>query len=196
MCTRAKACAIPTPVLNFQGTDPMTVYEFEGKAPKIGKDCFIYDEATIIGDVTLGEHCYVGAGAVIRGDYGTVKIGSRTAVEENVTIHARPDEICLIGSDVTIGHGAILHNCTLEDWCIIGMGAIVSDWARVGEWSVVGEGAVVKNKSVIEPGRIAVGIPAKTVADISEEYKRQWTHFKSIYADFARERLRVGLKRI
>ena len=112
----------------------MAVYEFEGKRPKLGQDCYIYEEATIIGDVTLGDNCYVGAGAVIRGDYGSVKIGSRTAVEENCIVHARPDDVCTVGNDVTVGHGAILHNCTLDDWCVIGMGAIVSDWARVGRW--------------------------------------------------------------
>ncbi|MCK5024859.1 MAG: gamma carbonic anhydrase family protein, partial [Thermoplasmata archaeon] len=162
------------------------MYEFEGKNPKIGSNCYVYDEATIIGDVIIGEECYVGPGAVIRGDYGTILIGDRTAVEENCTLHARPDEILKIGNDVTIGHGAIIHNCTLDDSCVIGMGAIVSDYARIGEWAVVGEGAVVKNKSIIEPGQIAVGIPAKPVAQVNDEYKKQWIHFKGIYVDLAR----------
>jgi len=174
----------------------MTIYEFEGKRPRISPGCYIYDEATIIGDVTLGRGCYVGAGAVIRGDYGTVVIGERTAIEENCTLHARPGEILTIGNDVTIGHGAIVHNCTLDDFCVIGMGSTVSDYARIGEWAVVGEGAVVKNKTVIEPGQIAVGIPAKPVAQVNEEYKKQWTHFKSIYADFAEKRCKNGLKKL
>jgi carbonic anhydrase/acetyltransferase-like protein (isoleucine patch superfamily) len=174
----------------------MTLYEFEGKKPKLGKECFVYEEATIIGNVTLGDNCYVGAGAVLRGDYGTIKIGSRTALEENCVVHARPGEICQIGSDVTVGHGAILHNCTLEDWCIIGMGAIVSDYAKVGKWSVVGEGAVVKNNSVISPNQIAVGIPAKPVGQVNDEYKRQWTHFKGIYVELAKTRLKEGLRKL
>ena len=172
----------------------MPVYEFEGKRPKIGENCYIYDTATIIGDVTIGDECYVGAGAVVRGDYGTVKVGDRTAIEENVVIHARPGDTCTIGSDVTLGHGAILHTCNLEDFCVIGMGAIVSDFARVGEWGVVGEGAVVKNKSIIEAGQIAVGVPAKVIAQVNEDYKKQWGEFKGIYADLARERLKAGLK--
>ncbi len=174
----------------------MTIYEFEGKVPKIGTGCYIYEEASIIGDVTIGDKCYVGAGAVVRGDYGTVKIGSRTAIEENCVVHARPGDVCTIGSDVTIGHGAIIHNATLEDWCIIGMGAIVSDYARVGEWAVVGEGAVVKNKSNIDPGQIAVGVPAKLMAEVSDEYKELWTDFKGIYIELAERRLREGLKKI
>ncbi|MDO9538208.1 MAG: gamma carbonic anhydrase family protein [Thermoplasmata archaeon] len=174
----------------------MAIYEFEGKRPVIGNGGFVYPEATIIGDVTIGEECYIGAGAVIRGDYGTVIIGNRTAIEENCVLHARPGEILKIGNDVTVGHAAILHNCTLDDFCIIGMGSIVSDYARVGEWAVVGEGAVVKNKTIIEPGQIVVGIPAKPVAQVNEDYKKQWTHFKSIYVDLARTRLVSGLKKI
>jgi len=174
----------------------MAIYEFEGKRPVIGKTSFVYPEATIIGDVTVGEGCYVGPGAVIRGDYGTIRIGDRTAIEENCALHARPGDILNIGNDVTIGHAAIIHNCTLEDFCVIGMGAIVSDYAKVGVWAVIGEGAVVKNKSVIEPGQIAVGVPAKPVAHVNDEYKKQWTHFKSIYVDLAQSRLAKGLKRI
>lgn len=174
----------------------MTIYEFEGRKPRIAAGSFVYPEATIIGDVTIGEGCYIGHGAVIRGDYGTIVIGDRTAIEENCILHARPGEILKIGSDVTIGHGAIIHNCTLEDFCIIGMGAIVSDYATVGVWAVVGEGAVVKNKSVIEPGQIVVGIPTKPVAQVSEDYKKQWTHFKGIYVELASGRLAAGLKKI
>ena len=111
----------------------MTIYSFEGKVPNIGTGTFVFDEATIIGDVTIGQDCYIGAGAVIRGDYGTIIIQDRTAIEDNATIHARPGETCHIGSDVTIGHGSIIHNATLEDFCVIGMGAIVSDYARVGK---------------------------------------------------------------
>ncbi|MBA3045945.1 MAG: gamma carbonic anhydrase family protein [Candidatus Thermoplasmatota archaeon] len=172
------------------------MYEFEGRKPRIAAGSFVYPEATIIGDVTIGEGCYIGHGAVIRGDYGTIVIGDRTAIEENCILHARPGEILKIGSDVTIGHGAIIHNCTLEDFCIIGMGAIVSDYATVGVWAVVGEGAVVKNKSVIEPGQIVVGIPTKPVAQVSEDYKKQWTHFKGIYVELASGRLAAGLKKI
>lgn len=174
----------------------MVIYEFEGKVPKIGTGSYVFEEATIIGDVTIGDKCYVGAGAVIRGDYGTIKIGSRTAIEDNCVIHARPDDMTNIGNDVTVGHGAIIHNATLEDWCIIGMGAIVSDYARVGEWAVVGEGAVVKNKTNIEPGQIAVGVPAKVVGDVSDDYKEQWTNFKGIYIELAEKRLKEGLRKI
>lgn len=174
----------------------MAIYEFEGRRPKIGENCFIYESASVIGDVTLGDNVYVGAGAVIRGDYGTIVIGDGTAVEENATLHARPGETLTIGKDVTIGHAAILHNCTISDLAVIGMGAIVSDYAHIGVWAVVGEGAVVKNKSEIPDGGIAVGIPAKVIAEVNDDYKATWLKFKGIYRDLASKRCKEGLRRI
>lgn len=172
----------------------MAVYQFENKIPKIGAGTYVYASADIIGDVTIGENCYIGPGARIRGDYGTVKIGNETSVEDNCVIHARPDEICTIGDHVTIGHGAIIHNCTVGDWCIIGMSAVVSDYAKLGEWCVVAEGCVVKNNQEIPGGKIAVGIPAKVIGDVSSEYKAQWTKFKNIYKELAVKRYPKGLK--
>ena len=172
----------------------MSIYEFEKKKPRIGKGTFIFPSADVIGDVTIGKNCYIGPGARIRGDYGSIRIGDDTAVEENVVIHARPNEKTIIGNSVTIGHAAIIHNATIHDWAIIGMGAIVSDYAEIGEWAVVAEGAVVKNKEKIPDKAIAVGVPAKVVAEITLEYKKQWTEYKNIYSDLARTRLPNSLK--
>jgi len=172
----------------------MLIYEFENKKPRIGKGSFIFPSADVIGDVTIGENCYIGPGARIRGDYGSIRIGNGTAVEENVVIHARPNEKTIIGNSVTIGHAAIIHNATIHDWAIIGMGAIVSDYAEIGEWAVVAEGAVVKNKEKIPDKAIAVGVPAKVVAEITLDYKKQWTEYKNIYSDLARKRLPNSLK--
>ena len=174
----------------------MSIYEFENKKPSIGKDTFIFKSADIIGDVAIGENCYIGPGARIRGDYGSIRIGNNTAVEENVVIHARPDDVTTIGNNVTIGHGSIIHNATIQDWAVIGMGAIVSDWAVIGKWAVVAEGAVVKNKQKIPNKAIAVGVPAKIVSEISEEYEKQWTNYKKIYSDLARNRFPNSLKEI
>ncbi len=172
----------------------MPIYEFENRKPRIGKGTFIFPSADVIGDVTIGENCYVGPGARIRGDYGSIKIGNDTAIEENVVIHARPNEKTIIGDSVTIGHAAIIHNSTIHDWAIIGMGAIVSDYADIGEWAVVAEGAVVKNKTKIPDKSIAVGVPAKVVAEINSDYKKQWTEYKKIYSDLARKRFPNSLK--
>lgn len=172
----------------------MALYEFERKKPCIGAGTFIFPSADVIGEVTLGENCYIGPGARIRGDYGLIHIGNNTAIEENVVIHARPNETTVIGDSVTIGHAAIIHNATIHDWAVIGMGAIVSDYAEIGEWAVVAEGAVVKNKGKIQQNKIAVGIPAKVVAEVSRDYKKQWTEYKSIYSDLARKRFPESLR--
>ncbi|MDG6218165.1 MAG: gamma carbonic anhydrase family protein [Candidatus Thermoplasmatota archaeon] len=172
----------------------MSIYEFENKKPCIGKGTFIFPSADVIGDVTIGKNCYVGPGARIRGDYGTIQIGDDTAIEENVVIHARPDEKTIIENSVTIGHAAIIHNATIHDWAVIGMGAIVSDWAEIGKWAVVAEGAVIKNKGKIQDNQIAVGIPAKVVAEISPSYRKQWTEYKSIYVDLAKRRFPNSLR--
>jgi phenylacetic acid degradation protein len=174
----------------------MPIYEFEKRKPKVGKDTFIFKSADIIGDVTVGNNCYIGPGARIRGDYGSIIIGDDTAVEENVVIHARPKDKTSIGNHVTIGHGSIIHNATIHDWAIIGMGAIVSDWADIGKWAVVAEGALVKNKQKIPENAIAVGVPANIISEISSEYKKQWTEYKKIYSDLARKRFPQSLKEI
>jgi len=187
---------IKKPLFREGKDDSMAIYEFENKKPRIGKGTFIFPSADVIGNVILGKHCYVGPGARIRGDYGTIHIGDNTAVEDNVVVHARPNEKTIIGTSVTIGHAAVIHNTTIHDWAVIGMGAIVSDYAEVGEWAVVAEGAVVKNKDKIPEKKIAVGVPAKVVADITPDYKEQWTRFKQIYADLAQKRYPMSLKKV
>jgi carbonic anhydrase/acetyltransferase-like protein (isoleucine patch superfamily) len=178
------------------GENKMTIYEFEKKKPSIGKGTFIFKSTDLIGDVVIGKNCYIGPGARIRGDYGSIRIGDNTAIEENVVIHARPNDVTNIGNNVTIGHAAIVHNANIHDWAIIGMGAIVSDWAEIGEWAVVAEGTVVKNKQVIPSKSIAIGTPAKILSEISLEYEKRWTEYKKIYSDLARKRLPSSLREI
>jgi carbonic anhydrase/acetyltransferase-like protein (isoleucine patch superfamily) len=138
----------------------------------------------------------VGPGSKVRGDYGRIIIGDSTAIEENVIVHARPDDVTTIGSHVTLGHGSIIHNATIHDYAVIGMGGIVSDYAVIGKWGVVGEGAVVRNKQQIPPKGIAVGVPAKVIAEVNEEYQQLWNRYKDIYTGLARERYPKTLKRI
>ncbi len=166
----------------------VTIASFEGKAPRIGDGTYIHPSADVFGDVEIDRGCWIGPGARLRGDYGTIRIGSFTSIEDNCVIHARPGEICRIGEWVTIGHGAIIHNAArIADHAVIGMGAIVSDWALVGSWSVVGEGSVVKQRQEIPDGQIAVGVPARVLEKrVDEAYKAEWTHFKRTYVDLAR----------
>lgn len=165
----------------------MALYRFEKKEPRLGKGTYVSQSAQVIGDVVIGKQCYIGHGAIIRGDYGSIRIGDKTAVEENCVLHARPNETCTVGSMVTVGHGSILHTCMVKDYAVIGMGAIVSDFAVVGVWSVVAEGCVAKNHQVIEDRKIAVGIPAKIVGEVSEDYQKLWIGYKNLYAKLASE---------
>lgn len=165
----------------------MTIAQFEGKKPQIGSGTYIHPSADVFGDVKIGEGCWIGPGARIRGDYGTITIGKHTSVEDNCVIHARPGEQTIIGDWVTIGHGAVIHNATIHDYVVIGMGSVVSDWSILGIWAVVGEGAVIRQRQIVPPEHIAVGVPARILQkQISQEYKAQWISFKETYADLAR----------
>lgn len=174
----------------------MAVYELEGKVPEVGKDTYIHETASVIGEVVIGEATWIGPGASIRGDYGAVYIGDESCIEDNCVVHAKPDGPCRIGNKVTVGHGAILHGCTVHDWALIGMGAIVGQGAEIGEWAVVGEGAVVPREKSIPGRKVALGIPAKVVSEVKEEYIKTWTEYKSWYPDLARNIYKKGLKRI
>lgn len=165
----------------------MTIASFEDKTPQIGGGSYIHPSSDVLGDVIIGQNCWIGTGARIRGDYGTIVIGDNTSIEDNCVIHARPDGKTIIGDWVTIGHGAIIHNATVHDYAVIGMGAIVSDWAEVGRWAAVGEGCVVRQRQHIPPEQIAVGVPARVLdKKVGEAYKVEWTHFKELYVSLTR----------
>ena len=173
----------------------MPLYEFEGRKPSIGASSYVQEMATVIGDVTVGEQCFIGAGAVIRGDYGKITIGNRTSVQENCVIHARDGDRCNIGSDVQVGHASVLHNCTVKDFAVIGLGSRICDFSTVGVWAIVGEGALVVSKSEIPDGKVAVGAPAKPVRDVNDEDKKIWSFYKQKYAELSM-RYKTGLKRL
>ena len=172
------------------------VYAFDGQVPVIGKDTYISETATVIGNVVIGDGCYIGHGAIIRGDYGRIEIGDGTAVEEAVVIHARPGETGRIGKRVTLGHSAVIHASLIEDMAVIGMGAIVSIGAEVGEWAIVSEGAVVKMNQKIPPRVVVTGAPAKVAREVLDRDIRMWTEGKQIYVDLAKKYLEVGMQRI
>ncbi len=164
----------------------MAIYTFEDRCPSIGPGTFIHPSADVIGLVSIGQDCWIGPGARLRGDYGIVVIGDGTAIEDNCVVHARPGEKTTIGKRVTLGHGCIIHNATIGDLAVIGMGAVVSDWAVLGEWAVVGEGAVVRQRQEIPPSCIAVGVPARVLEkQIADEYRQQWLAFKEMYVSLA-----------
>ncbi len=173
----------------------MPLFSFEGRKPSIDESAYVFPNATIIGDVRIGKEVWIGPGAVLRGDYGTIVVGDYSAIEDNVVVHARPGETTKIGNHVTVGHLSVIHTPAIADWVVIGMGAVISDFAKVGEWSAIGEGAVVKNNSEIPAESIAVGVPAHVVGKVSQEYKNLWTGYKANYNSFTR-RYRNNLLRL
>jgi phenylacetic acid degradation protein len=173
----------------------MALYEFEGRRPVIGENSYVSETADVIGDVRIGAGCYIGPGARIKGDYGTITIGDETSVQENCVIHARPGERCDVGSRCTIGHGSVLHNCTVRDGAVVGMGAIVSDWADVGEEALVAEGAVVRQNDQIPPATVAMSVPAKVKAKLTERDRAFQRRAQKVYPDLALRYLK-GLKKL
>ena len=163
----------------------MPVYCFKDRKPQISPHAYIAPSAQVIGRVTIGEACYIGHGAILRADYGTIVIGEGTAVEEGCIIHARPNGITQIGKEVTLGHGAMVHNATIEDYAVIGMRSVISDFSRVGSWTIIGEMGLVKNGQIVPPRKVAVGIPVRIVGGISEEQKKFWTEGKELYRNLA-----------
>jgi carbonic anhydrase/acetyltransferase-like protein (isoleucine patch superfamily) len=144
--------------------------------------------------VVIGENCYIGHGAILRGDYGRIEIGNGTAVEEGAIIHAPPKGVNNIGKMVTIGHGAIVHGKQIGDQAVIGMGAVISIWSEIGEWAIVAEGSVVKLKQIIPPEIVAAGNPAKIIRDVAEKDKEFWNWGKKIYIDLAKKYLDIGMR--
>ena len=142
----------------------------KGVFPVMGSNCFIAPNATIVGEVIMGDECSVWFNAVIRGDVNSIRIGNKVNVQDGAIIHCTYQKNkTIIGNNVSIGHNAIVHGCVIEDNVLIGMGSIVMDNAKVGSNSIVAAGAVVLENTVIEPGCIYAGVPAKKVKDISQE---------------------------
>lgn len=143
-----------------------------GNSPKFGQNCFLADNATVVGEVVMGENCTVWFNAVVRGDVHSITIGDNTNIQDGAVIHCTYQKAkTTIGNNVSIAHNAIVHGCTIEDNVLIGMGAIVMDDAIVRSNSVIAAGAVVLAGTVVESGSIYAGMPAKKVKEISEEMK-------------------------
>ena len=148
----------------------MIIKEVRGKSPQIPEDCFIAENATIVGDVVMGNQCSVWFNAVLRGDVHYIKMGDKVNIQDGAVIHCTYKKYpTIMGSNVSVGHNAIVHGCTIHDNVLIGMGSIVMDNCVVHSNSIVAAGAVVTQNTVIESGSIYAGVPAKKVKDISKE---------------------------
>ena len=143
------------------------ILEYKGKAPDIEKAAFVAENAVVTGDVTLQQDSSVWFGAVIRGDGPHIEIGERSNIQDGCVLHADPGYPLTVGSKVTVGHGAILHGCTVGDGSLVGMGAIVLNGAKIGKNCIVGAGALVTGGKEFGDGNLIVGSPAKAVRKLT-----------------------------
>jgi carbonic anhydrase/acetyltransferase-like protein (isoleucine patch superfamily) len=147
-----------------------TILPVKGISPQFGKDCFVAPNATIVGDVIMGVDCSVWFNAVVRGDVNSIRIGDKVNIQDGVVIHCTYQKTqTIIGNNVSIGHNAIVHGCTVQDKVLIGMGAIIMDNAEIGNHCIIAAGAVVLEGTKIENGTIYGGIPARKIKNIPIE---------------------------
>ena len=142
----------------------------KGKTPKFGKNCFLAENATLIGDVDMGDDCSVWFNAVIRGDVHYIKIGNNVNIQDGAIIHGTYKKAPVnIGNYVSIAHNAVIHGCTIHDNVLIGIGAIIMDGAEIGSNSIIATGAVVTKETLVEEGSVYAGTPAKKIKSINKE---------------------------
>jgi carbonic anhydrase/acetyltransferase-like protein (isoleucine patch superfamily) len=164
----------------------MAIEAFSGIVPKLGGGVFVHPTATVIGDVTLGDAVSVWPGAVIRGDVNRIRVGEASNIQDNAVIHADPGFPTLIGRNCTIGHGAVVHGCTVGDGALIGMHAVVLNGARIGAEAVVAAGAVVTANTEIPPGTLAAGVPARVIRELDPEARAAGAQGAARYRERAR----------
>jgi carbonic anhydrase/acetyltransferase-like protein (isoleucine patch superfamily) len=146
------------------------VIPVHGIHPKFGANCFLAENSTVVGDVEMGNDCSVWFTAVVRGDVNTIRIGNKVNIQDGAILHCTYQKASVtIGDNVSIGHRAIVHGCTIHNNVLIGMGAIVMDHAVIGENSIIAAGAIVLENTIVEPGSIYGGIPAKRIKSVDQE---------------------------
>ncbi|MDQ3047499.1 MAG: gamma carbonic anhydrase family protein [Bacteroidota bacterium] len=142
----------------------------KGIHPKFGEDCYLAENSTIVGDVIMGDQCSIWFNAVVRGDVNSIRLGNKVNVQDGAVIHCTYEKTkTTIGNNVSIGHNALVHGCTIHDNVLIGMGAIVMDNCEIGSNTIIAAGAVVLENTKVESGVIYAGVPAKKVKDINQE---------------------------
>lgn len=145
-----------------------------GFTPKIGKDCFLADNATIIGDVVMGDECSIWFSTVLRGDVNSIRIGNRVNIQDGSVLHTLYEKSVIeIGDDVSVGHNVTIHGAKIEHGALIGMGSTLLDHAVVGEGAIVAAGSLVLSNTVIEPGSIWGGVPAKFIKKVNPEQAKE-----------------------
>ena len=163
----------------------MAIITYKGITPKIHPSVFIADGVHIIGDVEIGKDSSVWFNTVIRGDVHYIRIGERSNIQDNSVVHVTSKKFPTnIGSNVTIGHNAVIHACTINDYCLIGMGAVILDGANVGRYALVAAGAVVTMGMNIPEGMLAAGVPAKIIRILTNEERQSLEQSAQNYVDY------------
>jgi carbonic anhydrase/acetyltransferase-like protein (isoleucine patch superfamily) len=169
---------------------PALVRGFAGVHPRIGRGVFLAETCAVIGDVAIGDESSIWYSVVLRGDGTPIRIGARTNVQDGTIVHITTDQFAtVVGDDCTIGHAAIIHGCTIEDRCLIGMGATILDGARVGRGCLVGAGALITPGTNIPPDSLVLGAPAKVVRPIKPSEREQIEFGAAHYVELARRYL-------
>ncbi len=151
----------------------MLIKSVRGFTPKYGKNCFFAENATLIGEVIMGDDCSVWYQAVVRGDVNTISMGDRVNIQDGAVIHGTFEKSATtIGNDVSIGHNAIVHGCTIHDRVLVGMGSIIMDDSVVGSNSIIAAGSVLPKNTIVPEGSVFAGIPAKKIKEISPELQK------------------------
>ena len=147
----------------------MIIKAVNGKSPSIQEDCYIAENATIVGDVTIGKQCSIWFNAVLRGDVNFIKIGDKVNIQDGAVVHCTYQKHpTIIGNNVSVGHNAIVHGCTIHNNVLVGMGAIIMDNCTIHSNTIIAAGAVVTQNTIVESGAIYAGVPAKKVKDIDQ----------------------------
>ena len=173
----------------------MSIYEFEGKRPEVGESSFVHPAAILIGGVTIGENCYIGPGAVLRGDFGFIEVDNGSNIQENCVIHTYPAKTARLGRDSHIGHGAILHGSQIRENVLVGMGAILHEGVEIGSHCIIGSGCVITANQLIPAGKLVIGVPGKIVGEVSPEMNQAKVVGTQLYQTLPR-RYKATLKLI
>ena len=170
----------------------MPLYKLGSKKPRVHSTVIMAPNATVIGDVVVGPRTSIWPGAVLRGDYGRIRVGADCSIQDNVVVHSSAENPCVIGDGITVAHGAIIHACMIGDECLIGAGAIIFDGARIGSHSILGVGSVVLEGRSIPARSIAVGSPAKVMRKATDKDVRMIQASYRAYVNMARKYKTTG----
>lgn len=168
------------------------IKNYRHHTPQINESVYLSEDTMIIGDVTLEKNVSVWFHSVIRGDKDHIHIGEGSNIQDNCTLHTDPDHVLTIGRNVTVGHNAVLHGCTIEDEVLVGMGAIILNGAKIGMHSIIGAGALIREQQVIPERSLVVGCPGKVIKNVSEEQIQDIIENALHYQALAKEYKEMG----